>query len=163
MKAASALLPIILSTSILIGCETIEGAPSSPSVTTAEKGQLSQHLSPRTLNPGECGLFVWAGAERRFILFAQARDGAQYASENGELALTPIKAESLELESDFYGQTPVQSFQDETGRRYDLNLTRASEIKDGIRYSEGRWRYKNDEGWQVITPVYGVSTCQAND
>ena len=53
-------------------------------------------------------------------------------------------------------------FRDETGRRYDLQLSHASEIQDGIRYSEGRWRYKNDEGWDVITPVYGVSTCKAN-
>ncbi|MEP6342667.1 MAG: hypothetical protein ABJ275_05070 [Maricaulaceae bacterium] len=162
MKAIRTLFPIILSTFVLTACETIDEAASSPSVVTGQQAKLSQYLSPRTLSPGECGLFVWAGTERRFILFVQARDGAQYASENGELALTPIKAESLDAESDLYGQTPVQAFQDETGRRYDLNLTRASEIKDGIRYLEGHWRYKNGEGWQVITPVYGVSTCQVN-
>ena len=157
MKAVTS---IIISSLVLAACETTD--VELPSIPTLEQETSSEELTPRTLSSVECGLFVWAGEARRFILFIQTGHDAHYANGEREVRLTPIAADLADVNGDLYGQIPVQSFQDETGRRYDLELSHASEIKDGIRYSEGRWRYKNDEGWGVITPVYGVSTCKAD-
>ena len=158
MKTVTSILIVSLG---LAACETTDVGPLSLP-TLEQEAKSFESLSPRTLSDGECGLFVWAGEARRFILFIQTGQDAHYANGEREVRLTPMAANLADVNGDLYGQIPVQSFQDETGRRYDLELSHASEIKDGIRYSEGRWRYKNDDGWDVITPVYGVSTCKAN-
>ena len=159
-KIISRVLPIVAWGFVLAACETVSPA-TAPTPERSDIPKVSTDLSPRNLNPGECGLFVWAGEARTFILFAQSGRGAQYASGGQELALTPITTDGESLSSDLYGQIPMQSFLDETGRRYDLRLSHASEIQDGIRYAGGYWRHKNDEGWGVVTPVYGLSTCQS--
>ena len=152
------MLPWLISGLFLGACETV---PTDSNRASSETVTASTSLPPQTLNVGDCGLFVWAGEARRFILFAQTGRTAKYASGGHELALTPIETDETAVSGDLYGQIPVQSFRDAMGRRYDLNLSHASEIQDGLRYSEGSWRYKNDEGWSVVTPVYGLSTCQA--
>ena len=159
----SRVLPVIAWGLILAACETVNPA-TVPSPELSELSELSKpstELSARNLNPGECGLFVWAGEARNFILFSQSGKEAQYANGAQEIALTPLTTEAEALSGDLYGQIPAQSFLDETGRRYDLRLSHASEIQDGIRYAGGSWRHKNDEGWDVVTPVYGLSTCQS--
>jgi len=138
----------------LLACESV------PDQSLAQDNRFvksANELSARNLAPGECGLFIWAGEARRFILFAQAGEGAEYVQDGIDVRLTAVPAD---VSGDLYGQIPVQSFTDTQGRHYDLNLSGANSIDGGIRYRSGTWRYKDSQGWSVVTSVYGLSTCQ---
>jgi len=138
----------------LMGCETVTEKRSASS----ERPQSSvDSLAPRDLNDGECGLFIWAGEARHFILFVQTGTGAVLAREGQEV---PLSIQSTSQDADLYGQDPVQSFTDPDGKVYALNLSRAEAIDGGIRYRQGTWRYKDEQGWDVLTPVYGLSSCR---
>lgn len=136
---------------MLSGCETL--AQTQTSTVRVQKNELT----PRNLASGDCGLFVWAGEAREFILFTQASERAQHARGEDDISLTALDTEAA---GDLYGQIPVQSFTDAKGLKYDLNLSSPEPLDGGIRYKSGTWRYKNSEGWDVLTPVYGLSTCQ---
>lgn len=142
---------------LLTACQTAAVIPASGH---AQTGVSAPHdgLAPRELSPGECGLFVWAGEARRFILFAQNGQNAVLAKDGAETTLT---AAPTDRSGDLYGQLPVQNFTDSGGTAYALALNHEEAIDGGIRYSAGTWRYKDAAGWDVLTPVYGLSTCQA--
>lgn len=157
---------IALSALMVLACETT----SKSTVDEAEKlrssvgaGQpnststIGQSLAPRNLAVGECGLFVWAGDARDFILFVQGNQGARFAKDGQELGLTAVASNQS---GDLYGQIPVQSFRGADGTVYDLKFMDERIIDDGISYPSGTWRYKDAAGWDVLTPVYGLSTCQ---
>jgi len=150
------IIPIIsVAILALSACETTTSAAKAS--TKLEASSRSGVLTPRTLGDGECGLFVWAGEARRFILFSQAGQSAQLGGSGKDVELTVQSEPDI---GDLYGQVPVQSFTDPDGRAYDLNLTDAEEIDGGTRYKTGTWRYKDEQGWDVLTPVYGLSTCR---
>ena len=130
-------------------------ASSKPSKTITVNG--ADALSARTLEPGECGLFVWAGEARRFILYSQAGQGAVLARDGKDVALT---AQPSATSGDLYGQIPIQSFTDPDGKPYALSLTSATALDGGTRYDAGTWRHKDSAGWDVLTPVTGLSTCR---
>ena len=140
-----------------IGLSACETTNSSAKTATANVSERASELTPRTLAEGECGLFVWAGEARRFILYSQAGQGAELARSGKDVPLTVDITPDV---GDLYGQIPVQRFTDPDGRVYDLNLSNAVEIDGGTKYTAGTWRYKDSEGWDVLTPVYGLSTCR---
>jgi hypothetical protein len=157
-QIAARALAAIAAGSALASCQSLADAPERlPNKTAAALQPASQGLAPRELNRGECGLFIWAGDARTFILFTQNGQSAVLAKDSQEMAL---KAEPPRVSGDLYGQIPVQNFTDAEGRTYALSLAGEENIDGGIRYSSGTWRYKDSAGWDVLTPVYGLSTCQ---
>jgi len=148
----------------LTACQT--SGPNGAAKTQAQPSQNSAQvvrvdsLAPRDLSPGECGLFVWAGEARRFLLFTQNGTRAVLAKDGAEITLTPQPAN---ISGDLYGQIPVQNFTDANGTDYALALTGEDAIEGGLRYRSGTWRYKDAAGWDVLTPVYGLSSCQARN
>lgn len=113
-------------------------------------------LAPRALNAGECGLFVWTGTTRRFMLFVQ--DGARgaLAGETAELELVPAV---IPTGADEYGQFPTQIFRDEFENLYTLKFDTPTSMDQGLRYGGGTWRFETPDGWDKVIPVYGLSTC----
>lgn len=120
----------------------------------------TQQLAPVNLAKGECGLFVWAGEQKRFVLFSKGMDDAVYSSQGQEISLTPTQRDA---EPDFHGQYPVQNFQDARGRTYDLSFGKVATLGQSIRYSQGSWRSQDDKGWERIEAAYGLSTCIPNE
>ncbi len=165
-RAPLAALSVVLWGNIITACQTLDDNSNAPRTATAEAVKSAAQeqnfegdsLSPRQLSPGECGLFIWAGEARRFILFAQNGQSAVLAKDGQELLLTP---KTPNISGDFYNQIPIQNFSDGQGVDYSLSLAAEQVIDGGIRYASGTWRYKDSSGWDVIKPVYGLSTCQA--
>ena len=143
----------------LCGALLLSSCASTDAAKTATpNGVAVDVLAPRNLAPGECGLFVWAGEARRFILFSQAGEGAILARGGEDVSLSPTTGAQ---DADLYGQVPIQSFSDPDGKAYDLRLSSPSELEGGMRYVAGTWKHKDSAGWEVLTPVYGLSTCRA--
>lgn len=151
LRVIDYMMAALCAAALLVGCET------APDKTSTTNRSAVDALSPRTLEPGECGLFVWAGEARRFMLFSRAGAGATFARGGEEVALT---AQAGPDEGDLYGQIPVQTFLDPDGKDYALSLSSPEVLDGGTRYASGTWRHKDDEGWDVLTPVYGLSTCR---
>lgn len=157
-KNSVSVLKLIGLTTALTACQSITDTPTTDSAQTSKSAPSSaDSLTPRNLSPGECGLFIWAGEARSFILFSQNGQSAVFAKDGREIPLTPTPAD---ISGDLYGQIPVQNFTDTQGVTYSLALSTEDNIDGGIRYSSGTWRYKDKDGWDVLQPVYGLSTCQ---
>ena len=104
-------------------------------------------LSGRTLDEGECALFVWTrDAARDLILFSSADEAAlwTYKGEN------PFEPTDTPL-------APEQSFEVD-GIPYRLELGRGEPFGVGTRYSGGALR-SVVEDWDVVQPVLGLTAC----
>ena len=105
-------------------------------------------LAGQTLDPGECGLFVWrADTAKTFALFSSAAKGVLHVGE--ETAFTP-NADAT---------APQQTITVDE-REYTLDLRRPEPVEGGTKYSEGALKTVSDAGWDVLIPVLGLSLCQ---
>lgn len=137
----------------LNACETAMPSQSPRSSATVKAADA---LPPQELAIGDCGLFVWAAQSRRFILFAQGTDRVTWAKNGVQRSLYPAGDNPV---PDINRQFPTQQFIDAAGQVFDLSFTKAAALGQAIRYSQGSWRYKDQDGWDSFTPVYGLSTC----
>ena len=138
-------------TFVLVGCATTD-------ITEPEAVASVERLAPRDLSPGECGLFVWTGgAERQFVLFSQAVTfSGAWLTDKGEVALS-ITAQDGEPAN---RQFPNVSFLSEDGGKIGLSLKAREAITNGTRFKGGTLRITDDEGWETVKPVVGLSACQ---
>ncbi len=138
------------------GCTTL---PSIPASVVAGPESALTRLSPITLGAGECGLFVWtASAQKRFVLFSQSQEGTGvWVSESGEENLTIDQQEGTSAHS----QRPKIEFRTPRQERLELDLRQSQAITDGMRYKSGTLTLTSLEGWEKVTPVVGLSACQA--
>jgi len=137
-------------------------APDENLDQTSSSGQIAPRLSPRTLERGDCGLFIWsADQDRRFTLFAQSQnDTAIWAGPQGERALR-ITEKSGQV---FDGQYTVQSFVETqtsvSPSRLKLSLQNIEEILSGTRFKGGTLTQTTQEGLERIMPIVGIATCR---
>ena len=125
---------------LLSACAT--AAPPEPPAILERPG-----LSGRTLDEGECALFVWTrDAARDLILFSSADEAAlwTYKGEN------PFDPTDTPL-------APEQQFEVD-GIPYRLELGRGEPFGVGARYGNGALR-SVVEGWDVVQPVLGLTAC----
>ncbi len=127
-----------------------------PSPSSSTQKDRPDQLAPVKLAKGECGLFVWAGQSRRFLMFSKGQNQAVMSDAGGEI---PLLATKLDAEPDYHGQYPTQSFIDTRGKAYDLSFNKVATLGNSIRYSQGSWRSQDDNGWERIEAAYGLSTC----
>lgn len=108
-------------------------------------------LAVRTLEVGNCGLFVWkADASKAFTLFASETDMA--VLQNG--AEVPLTANGS------ISDVRSLSFTDSRGHPVKLQLADEQKIDGGARYKSGSLVMVTDEGWEQYTSVVGFYTCQ---
>jgi len=132
-------------------------APAKPGALFAKQDlTANKGLAARNLSAGECGLFVWTGNSKRFILFAQNGHQAVLAGENSELPLQPAV---IPTGADAFGQYPAQIFKDDFDNLYTLKFDAPVTLDQGLRYASGTWRFNTKDGWDKVIPVYGLSTC----
>ena len=146
---------IILGAALLAGCASVE-----PTVSAVEKNTPAQdRLSPVTLSPGECGLFVWtADADKRFILFSQSRKASGRWLSKGRSQDLSIDAEDGIF---VQGQYSGVVFKTGDGQALSLMLGEHQTISDGTRFKYGVLKHKSGEGWERVTPVVGLAACQS--
>jgi len=115
-------------------------------------------LPAQTLEPGTCGLFLWSRDEpRHFVFFHVAgTDTAQVVFDGRE--------QTMEIESqsgDIFGQFLTQmTLRSEDSRPVSLTLSPGEEIDGGRRVPLARMISQDDQGWEIITPLTGLTACQ---
>jgi len=127
---------------VLAGCAT--------SVEAVKKDEAS--ISGKTLEPGECGLYVWtADAAKTFTLFATPSE-LSYFRDGETISLTeknPTRPPSSSRE-----------FFDPDGKSLALTLLSPQDIDGGRRFKAGRLTSLSDDGWEKVVPVVGLYACQ---
>lgn len=137
------------------GCSSTP-ATSPNSAGASEPPRLG--LSPQILAQGECGLFLWNRTDSKtFLFFQKAGESAALFYEGDERNLT-----NTANEGDLFGQFYPRSFWSfPDGRTLRLSVVPGEALEGGQRISNGVISAQNTEGWDVRTPVAGVTACQS--
>lgn len=131
---------------------------TSPLAKTADTVANLTGLGSQTLQPGDCGLFLWNRTDAQtFMFFSQAGEGvAKYYVDDAEESVSMVSAGS-ELFGQFHTSTRWELTD---GRTFDLELEPGEELEDGQRIDSGILTLVDAEGWRTKTPVAGVRACQ---
>ncbi|KJS26714.1 MAG: hypothetical protein VR75_06450 [Hyphomonadaceae bacterium BRH_c29] len=149
---------------ILSACALLLAAcASAPSETEAlvEGSSTSaslQSLPTQTLEPGVCGLFLWTRDEpRRFTLFYPSGSATAEAIVNGRQDTLTKESQGGDVLEQFM---TFMRFHAEDGSPVELSLKAGELIEGGRRVPSARMISKNAEGWEIITPLAGLTACQ---
>ena len=147
------LLTLCLAPALLAGCAIV---PIKPPGSGAPQIQIPQ-LTARTLDNGDCGLFVWsADAQRRFTLYAgPGGAGSVWHDGDTERSLNRISTSGEPAQ----GQFPHQSFTAGTAELH-LDLRAPQSIEGGMRYKAGVLKISGRDDWEKTVPVVGLATCR---
>ena len=157
------LIRICAAVGVLSACATASPTSSEQENTVeAEENTAAivqaASLPAQTLEPNECGLFMWSKTDpSKFVFFNRA-------GETDALFLMDSKVTELTTVSfggDIFGQffTDVD-YQTITGRNISLSYQAGEDIANGARISSGVIEYRNDEDWLTTLPVVGLRFCQ---
>ena len=161
-KSTFAKLAILVCLVVSAGCATM---PDEGAVQTSETEaigpaptQFVKGLPPQTLEPNECGLFLWSKSDiSNFVFFAKA----------GELtAIAHIEGDTTDLEivsrrGDVFGQFFTEyEFSTPAGETVSLSYEPGRDLTDGARVRAGVLQYDNSEGWRKVVPILGARVCQ---
>ena len=165
MKFSSAFSIVFLL--LLLGCTNIpqeNGAQPLQNASAKVKGGLvvpDKGLPAQTLQPGECGLFLWTRREQpEFVFFSGgSSEKALFWNEGAILALKRVR-----YGGDVFGQQLTeQGFASEDGRDIQLTMTPGDELVSGQRVPVASLQITDSEGWKTMVPVAGVAACQPED
>jgi len=141
----------------LAACSSLDVSPKSakPEVVKAQ-----DRLTPRNLEKGECGVFVWtAEPARRFVLFSQSEEPtASWWDGSAETQITRTASEGFAA----FDQPPVQSFSMQDGGTLKLALMEPEDVDNGTRYKAGAITQMGSDGWEKVMPVFGIAACNLN-
>lgn len=156
-------LTTLLASVCVSACVT--ASPSSDvqsgTVSTAQieaSSDTPKGLPSQTLEPNECGLFLWSKTDTsRFVFFmkAGAQDGLVLLED--EPTIITKTAESGDLFGQFF--TDI-TFSTGTGTQVILSYEPGEPLSGGARISNGLIQFKNAEDWRITVPVLGVRVCQ---
>jgi hypothetical protein len=149
---------LLLSGLVFLGaCASSGTAPVSDTHAAAPDAAVTS-LPAQSLEPGTCGLFLWTRDEpRHFVLFYPAGDPTAEA-------IIDARRQTLNVDSqdgDVFGQFLTRmAFSRPDGNPVMLTLTPGEEIEGGRRVPLARMIYNNADGWEIITPLTGLTACQ---
>lgn len=139
------------------GSEQVEKSKASELIAgNYEKVQTG--LSPKSLPPGECGLFLWSKSETPDFVF-YSRAGSEtadfwYEKQERKLTRTGVSGEV------FGQQLTRQLFTLEDGRAVALEMTPGELLVGGQRVPQASFKITDAEGWVTMMPAVGASVCQ---
>ena len=147
---------------LLIACAVLLSAcasgPSGKPTASKVAGVPADSLPAQTLMPGACGLFLWTQDEpRRFVVFYPAGAASAEAIVNGQRATLDIESQGGDLFTQFMTE---MNFRGPGGMPVKLSLQPGEEIDGGRRVPAARMISQNREGWEIITPLAGLTACQ---
>ena len=139
-----------------------EGVAGSDPVSEGEAASLDFDigaLPPQTLEPGECGLFLFAPRPTpRFVFFSNATTGYAKMVIDGEPVTLSRSAAGGEVFDQNFSDTSyiAPAF----GLELQVRVRPGSEAEGGTEVESGSLNLARDGGWSVVIPVAGASTCQ---
>lgn len=118
----------------------------------------TKSLPAQTLEPGTCGLFLWSRDEpRHFVFFHVAgTDTAEVVFEGQEQTMG-VESQSGDIFGQFLTRMTLRSAD---SRPVSLTLSPGEEIDGGRRVPLARMISQDDQGWEIITPLTGLTACQ---
>jgi len=157
LRSAAAL---VLAT-LICGCAS-GGSGSSPIAplahTVSEDYRLDQ-LEPQRLDPGQCGMFLWAdGRQSSFVMVVYDNPASALYRPNGD---NHIIERTAFAGARVQGQFEQQTFVDRRST-VEVNVTFDGDrpVTDGAILRSGVIRIRNREGWETVIPVGGMVACQ---
>ncbi|MEO0551134.1 MAG: hypothetical protein AAFZ91_14530 [Pseudomonadota bacterium] len=153
-----ALLAGISAAFVLTACSTTSGASDTSQSPSALADVPRIGLSPQSLDPGECGLFIWSKTDvNRFAFFSKALSGtALFKPADTEMRLTQSRSEGT-----IFGQfTTDMGYITDDGQDIDLIFRPGETLAGGQRIDGGLITITDQAGWQTKLPVLGVRACQ---
>lgn len=159
-------MPLVLGACAMFsGAENSGSGPDRAAVERANAVEIAAGdfidigaLPAQELAPGECGLFLFAAKPtRRFVFFSTASGGTGLMKLNGEMVTLVRTA----------GEGPVidQHFTEQVyaAPAYGLTLTISIDLTStalaGTRVDGGSMRLERQDGWKMVVPVGGATTC----
>ncbi|WP_321392230.1 hypothetical protein [Emcibacter sp.] len=154
---------MLIAMSVLTGCTTAGSDKGKRDRAPAFRAYVFESgistLPPRTMEAGQCGLFLWSKVPQRELVFYSVSKNMA-----GDMVIDGI-ARSLERTSaegeGFYGQFTRQIF---AGEGYEVQLLLEPEIRDGMADSvvvpRGSLRLRKPDGWEHVMAVGGLISCQ---
>lgn len=114
-------------------------------------------LSPRVMEQGKCGLFVWQmNPETKLILFSQdSKSMADYWTGEAEIQILRTSSQGIESQ----GQSPTQSFELPSGQSIRLDLRNPEPVDNGTRYKGGTLTLPAQD-LEMVMPVFGMTACK---
>lgn len=156
MNPLRSLALLVLVPATLAACSAF--ARNTATEPAAPASETSPGLPGQTLQPGECGLFLWTrGPVPQFVFF-------QRGGEEGALALigeAPTAIERTGFGGDLFGDFLTRQEFVAPGQNFQITLTvePGDAMLDGQRVPTGVMRLTGAEGWTVMQPVSGVRAC----
>jgi len=159
----------VLTAGALLLSACASGPSDGPGSATAQAGGTTQRsrtpaaatvesLPAQTLPAGKCGLFLWTQDEpRHFILFYPAGGAAADAILNGRQEKLKIESQGGEVFTQFMTQ---MAFRSADGIPVKLTIEPGEIIDGGRRVPAARMISQDGEGWEIITPLAGLTACQ---
>lgn len=158
---------------LLAGCVTQPSEPASPAQPAASSTTTTAAPPPdillnetrigvlpaRELLPGECGMFLFTPRPTpRFVFYANAaRSMAEMQVEGQPAALTLTLNDGTAL-GQFFSETTYVS--PTLGLSAEVVIKDARPVEGGYEIGAGSIQLLNSEGWTVVIPVAGATTCE---
>jgi hypothetical protein len=156
-KRSPTLAVLLASAGVLAACAS-KPAPTPTVATAADVVAQTGQLSPQTLAPGACGLFLWTQSPPvHFVFFSEAGTNTAVMNIDG----TETKLILTSSRGDLFGQFMTQlSYKSPTGN-VGVTFTPGELLDGGQRIEGGHLSLINKEGWETMIPVLGLSACQS--
>ncbi|MCR6643542.1 MAG: hypothetical protein NVV62_02910 [Terricaulis sp.] len=135
------------------------GAETSYPQSVAGRDMRFDVLEPRPLEPGRCGLYVWAQSAQQplFIAVAYNTPAQVHVRIDGRdrvLARTSFDGAPNS------GHFEVQTFEDRNmALTLDVTFDLDRPLRDGASIRTGVMRVRDREGWETIVPIGGLLAC----
>ena len=147
----------ILSVSLLLLSACASGVSDNKVAGRTAEG-VGDSLPAQTLDPGTCGLFLWTQDEpRRFILFYPAGAGTAEAVVDGRRTQLQVESQGGEIFAQFMTE---MTFRRTGGLPVALSMQPGELIEGGRRVPSARMISQDEEGWETIMPLAGLTACQ---
>ena len=159
------LLLILISTlSVLAACATQAIEPekdasigADATIDIASDGSQNS-LAAQTLQPNECGLFMWSKTDpSRFVFFNKAgSSNALFLMDDMPTEMT-ITSAGGDIFGQFFTDT---TYETQGGRSVSVSYQAGENIDDGARISSGVIQFLDTKDWLTTLPIVGVRFCQ---
>lgn len=116
-------------------------------------------LPGQTLQSGDCGLFLFASRpEPRFVFFGEAGSGtAKVRLNNSDTVLirTEVAGDVLDLHyTEQVYKDPIE------GMELKITINEAEPVEGGSQITKASIRMSSPEGWKMVIPVGGATSCR---
>lgn len=152
---------LLFATVFVCGCSTTEVVePTTPLVQDEFIFELGE-LPAQTLELGDCGLFLFAAQPKpRFVFFGEATKGIGKIVLNGkETTLVRSETDGDVIDLHYTEQTftsPVEDIE------LKVTINEADFTEGGAQISKASIRMRSSEGWRMVIPVGGATSCRSN-